>query len=55
MKCNVMHLGRNNKATYTLFNLATNSNALLHPTTEQKDLGVWITSTMNSVYIVIGQ
>ena len=25
-----------------------NSNALLHPTTEEKDLRVWITPTMNS-------
>ena len=47
-KCSVMHLGRYDKATYTLFNLATNSNALLHSTTEQKDLRVWITCTMNS-------
>ena len=27
-KCNVMHLGRNDKATYTLFNLTMNSNTL---------------------------
>ena len=47
-KCSVMHLGRNAKATYiyTLFNLATNSNTLLQPTLEQKDLGVWITPSM---------
>ena len=45
-KCSVMHLGRNAKATYTLFNLATNSNTLLRPTLEQKDLGVWITPSM---------
>ena len=42
-----MHLGRNDRATYTLFNLATNSNTLLQPTTEQKDLGVWTTPSMN--------
>ena len=41
-----MHLGRNAKATYTLFNLATNSNTLLQPTLEQKDLGVWITPSV---------
>ena len=46
-KCSVMHLGRNDKATYTLFNQTTNSNISLHPTTEQKQLGVWITPTMN--------
>ena len=46
-KCSVMHLGRNDRATYTLFNLATNSNTLLQPTTEQKDLGVWTTPSMN--------
>ena len=45
-KCSVIHLGRNAKATYTLFNLATNSNKLLRPTLEQKDLGVWITPSM---------
>ena len=45
-KCSVMHLGRNTKATYTLFNLATNSNTLLRTTIEQKDLGVWITPSM---------
>ena len=31
-KCSVMHLGRNDRATYTLFNLATNSNTLLQST-----------------------
>ena len=31
----------------TLFNLATNSNTVIQSTTEQKDLGVWTTSTMN--------
>ena len=41
-----MHLGRNAKATHTLFNLATNSNTLLQTTIEQKDLGVWITPSM---------
>ena len=41
-----MHLGRNAKATHTLFNLATNSNTLLRTTIEQKDLGVWITPSM---------
>ena len=46
MKCSVMHLGENANATYTLFNLATNSNTLLRPTLEQKDLGVWITPSM---------
>ena len=47
-KCSVMHLGRNDKATYTytLFNLATSSNTLLQPTLEQKDLKVWITPPM---------
>ena len=30
-----------------LFNLATNSNTVLQSTTEQKDLGVWTTPTMN--------
>ena len=29
----------------TLFNLATNSNTVIQSTTEQKDLGVWTTST----------
>ena len=33
--------------SYTLFNLVTNSNTLLQPTTEQKDLGVWNTPSMN--------
>ena len=42
-----MHLGKNSNATYTLFNLATNSNTVLQSTTEQKDLGVWTTPTMN--------
>ena len=46
MKCSVMQLDRNAKVTYTLFNLATNSNTLLRPTLEQKDLGVWITPSM---------
>ena len=46
-KCSVMHLGKNSNATYTLFNLATNSNTVLQSTTEQKDLGVWTTPTMN--------
>ena len=48
-KCSVMHLGRNDKATYTLFNLATNSNTLLQPTLEQKDVGVWITPSMTFI------
>ena len=43
-----MCLGRKDKAMYILFNLNMNSNALLHPKREQKDLGVWITPTMNS-------
>ena len=46
-KCSVMHLSKNSNATYTLFNLATNSNTVLQFTTEQKDLGVWTTPTMN--------
>ena len=46
-KYSVMRLCRNDKATYTLFNLATNSNSLLYTTTEQKDLGVWITPTVH--------
>ena len=47
----MLYLGRNDRATYTLFSLATNSNTLLHPRlhpiTEQKDLGVWTTPSMN--------
>ena len=46
-----MHLGRNDKTKSTLFNLAMNSNVLLHPTTEQKDLGVWIIPAMNSIVV----
>ena len=42
-KYSVMHLSRNDKATYTLFNLATNSNT---PTLEQKDLAVQITPSL---------
>ena len=42
-----MHLGKNSNATYTLYDLATNSNNILQSTTEQKDLGIWTTSTMN--------
>ena len=45
-KCSVMHLGKNSNATYTLYDLATNSNNIFQSTTEQKDLGVWTTSTM---------
>ena len=39
-----MHLGKNSNATYTLFNLATNSYTVLQSTSEQ---GVWTTPTMN--------
>ena len=46
-KCSVMHQGKNNNATYTLYDLATNSNNILQSTTEQKGLGIWTTSTMN--------
>ena len=42
-----MHLGKNSNATYTLHDLANNSNNILKSTTEQKDLGIWTTSTMN--------
>ena len=45
-KCSVMHMGRNDKATYKLFNLATNSNILLQPTMEQRPRSV-ITPAMN--------
>ena len=44
-KCSVMHLGKNSNATYTY--IATNSNTVIQSTTEQKDLGVWTTSTTN--------
>ena len=46
-KCSVMHLGKNSNTTYTLYDLATNSNNILQSTKEQKDLGIWTTSTMN--------
>ena len=46
-KCSVMHLGKNSNATYTLYDLVTNSNNILQSTTEQKDIGIWTTSTMN--------
>ena len=46
-KYSVMHLGKNSKASYTLFNLATSSNTVLQSTTEQKDLGVWTIPPMN--------
>ena len=55
LKCSVMHLGRNDRATYTLFNLATNSNTLLQPTTEQKDLGVYIRTTPSMNFSVHSQ
>ena len=42
-KCSVMHLGKWQGHLHTLFNLTTNSNTLLQPTLEQKDLEVWIT------------
>ena len=42
-----MHLGKNSNATYMLYDLATNSNNILQSTSEQKNLGVWTTSTMN--------
>ena len=42
-----MHLSKNSNATYTLYDLATNSNNILQSTTEQKYLGIWTTSTMN--------
>ena len=31
-KCSVMHLGKSSNASYTLFNLATNSNTVLQST-----------------------
>ena len=46
-KCSVMHLGRNDKPTYTLFDQITKTNTPLQPTVEQRDLGVWITPAMN--------
>ena len=38
-----------------LYDLATNSNNILQSTTEQKDLGVWTTSTMNLLCTVTKQ
>ena len=47
--CSVMHLGRNDKPTYTLFDQITKTNTPLQPTVEQRDLGarVWTTPAMN--------
>ena len=42
-----MHLGRNDKPTYTLFDQITKTNTPLQPTVEQRDLGVWTTPAMN--------
>ena len=46
-KCSVMHLGRNDRATYIYTYINNTLVTLLHPTTEQKDIGVWTTSSMN--------
>ena len=47
-KCNVMHLGKGNSNIYTLCNQALGVHSELESTTEQKDLGIWITPEMSS-------
>jgi len=46
-KCSVMHLGKGDNAVYTLFDHNINAHSPLQPTMEQKDLGIWITPSMN--------
>ena len=48
LKCTVIHLGRGNHNTYTLYDQASGAHSQLELTTEQRDLGVWITPDMGS-------
>jgi len=48
LKCTVIHLGREDHNTYILYNQASGAQSQLVPTTEQRDLGVWITPDMST-------
>ena len=48
LKCTVIHLGRGNHNTYTLYDQASGAHSQLELTTEQRYLGVWITPDMGS-------
>ena len=48
LKCTVMHLGRGDNNTYMLYEQASGAHRQLESTTEQKDLGIWITPDMGS-------
>ena len=48
LKCTVIHLGRGDHNTYTLYDQASGAHSQLESTTEQRDLGVWITPDMGS-------
>ena len=54
-KCSIIHLGKNSNATYTLYDLATNSNNILQSTTEQKDLRRRIDHTNHEFYYPLSQ
>ena len=48
LKCYVMHLGRGSNNIYTLYEQVSGTRSQLKPTTEQRDLGIWITPNMSS-------
>ena len=48
LKCTVIHLGRGDHNTYTLYNQASGAPNQLVSTTEQRDLGVWVTPDMST-------
>ena len=48
LKCTVIHLGRGDHNTYTLYDQASGAHSQLESTTKQRDLGVWITPDMGS-------
>ena len=48
VKCTVIHLGRGDHNTYTLYDQASGAHSQLESTTEQRDLGVWITPDLGS-------
>ena len=48
-KCKIMHIGKNNRShSYKMFDLKKNKPHTLETTTNEKDLGVYITSKLKS-------
>jgi len=47
LKCTVIHLGQGDHNTYTLYDQTLGTQNQLESTTEQRDLGIWITPDMS--------